>query len=53
MRIYAASGVNAYTVNSASLDTHLKLAPGTYNTMIQAWDNCSHVYLAPVNITVR
>ncbi|HEY1271983.1 MAG TPA: hypothetical protein VGF08_08360 [Terriglobales bacterium] len=54
MRVYTAPGVNAYTVNSSSLDTHLNLAPGTYNTVIQAWDNCNHTYSAlPLNITVR
>ncbi len=36
MPIYTAPGVSAYTVNSASLDTHLSLARGTYNIMIQA-----------------
>jgi hypothetical protein len=53
MRIYTAPGVNAYTVNSASLDTRLSLAVGTYNIVIQAWDNCGHVYQAPETITVR
>jgi phospholipase C len=53
MRIYTTPGVNAFTTNSASFDTHLSLAAGTYNTVIQAWDNCGHVYKAPVTITVR
>jgi hypothetical protein len=53
MRIYTAPGVNAYTVNSASLDTRLSLAAGTYNIVIQAWDNCGHVYQAPEAITVH
>ena len=53
MRIYTAPGVNAYTVNAASLDKQLSLAPGTYNTVIQSWDNCGHVYRAAVNITVH
>ncbi len=53
MRIYTAPGVNAYTVNAARLDKQLSLAPGTYNTVIQSWDNCGHVYRAAVNITVH
>jgi hypothetical protein len=53
MRIYTAPGVNAYTANTASLDTRLSLASGTYNIVIQAWDNCGHVYQAPETITVH
>jgi hypothetical protein len=53
MRIYTAPGVNAYTVNAASLDTHIALSPGTYNIVIQSWDNCGKVYQAPETITVR
>lgn len=53
MRIYTAPGVNAYTVHAANLDTHIALSPGTYNTVIQAWDNCGKVYQAPVTIAVR
>ena len=53
IRIYTAPGVNAYTVNAASLDTRLSLSSGTYNIVIQAWDNCGHVYQAPETITVH
>ena len=53
MRIYTAPGVSAYTVNGGSLDTYLKLAPGNYNTVVQAWDNCGKVYKTPVSITVE
>jgi hypothetical protein len=53
MRIYTAPGVNAYTINSARLDKHLTLNAGTYNIVIQAWDNCGKVYQAPETITVR
>lgn len=53
MRIYTAPGVNAYTVNSGSLDMRLSLATGTYNIVIQAWDKCGHVYQAPETITVH
>ncbi len=52
MRIYTAPHVGAYTVDSNSLDVNLSLAPGTYNTVVQAWDNCGGVGKTPVNITV-
>jgi hypothetical protein len=53
MRIYTAPGVAAYTVNGGSLDTYIKLAPGNYNTVVQAWDNCGAVYKTPIGITVK
>ena len=53
LRIYTASGVAAYTVNGGSLDTYLNLAPGTYNTLVQEWDNCSGVFKTPVSIIVE
>ena len=52
MRIYTAPSVGAYTVDSNSLDVNLSLAPGTYNTVVQAWDNCGGVGKTPVDITV-
>src|SRR5207245_10759527 len=52
MRIYTADHVAAYTVNGAHLETFIKLAPGTYNTMVQAWDNCGGVSKTPVTLTV-
>ncbi len=52
MRIYTAPGVNAYTVNASKLQTSLTLAPGTYNTVVQAWDNCGGVGKTPVTVTV-
>jgi len=52
IRIYTAPGVNAYTVKDDDLNTTLSLAPGTYNTVVQAWDNCGAVGKTPVTITV-
>jgi 6-phosphogluconolactonase len=52
MRIYTAPGNGAYTTDSSSLNVNLPLAPGTYNTVVQAWDNCGGVGKTPVNITV-
>jgi 6-phosphogluconolactonase (cycloisomerase 2 family) len=52
MRIYTAPGVNAFTVNGAHLETFIKLKPGNYNTVVQAWDNCGGVAKVPVPLTV-
>src|SRR5262249_25067486 len=40
------------TVNGASLDTYLSLNPGTYNTVVQEWDNCGTSSSTTVTITV-
>jgi polyvinyl alcohol dehydrogenase (cytochrome) len=53
MRIYTAPGVSAYTVDSNQLNTSIQLSPGTYNTVVQAWDNCGKVGKTPVTITVE
>jgi 6-phosphogluconolactonase len=52
MRIYTAPGDGAYTTDSNHLDVNLSLAAGTYDTVVQAWDNCGGVGKTPVNITV-
>ncbi|HLJ79166.1 MAG TPA: hypothetical protein VKT75_17225 [Acidobacteriaceae bacterium] len=41
-----------YEVNGSSLNTSLTLAPGSYNTVVQEWDNCGGALTTPVNITV-
>lgn len=50
VRIYPASGVNAYTRFGPTLDAFLNLIPGTYGAVAQAWDNCGHVFKTPVTI---
>jgi hypothetical protein len=52
MRVYLAPRVSAYSVNASRLDVNLKLSPGTYDTVVQASDNCGGVASAPVSITV-
>ncbi len=52
MRIYTAPGDGPYTTDSNHLDVNLNLAAGSYNTVVQAWDNCGGVGKTPVNITV-
>src|SRR5438105_7636927 len=43
IRIYTAPGVNAFNVQSSQLSANIPLVPGTYNTVVQAWDNCGGV----------
>ena len=43
MRIYSNPGVNAYTVSGSSLNTSLTLSAGTYDSVVQSWDNCGNV----------
>jgi phospholipase C len=52
MGIYTASGVLAYKVSGASLNTALTLSPGTYNTDVQEWDNCSASAKTAIKIIV-
>jgi 6-phosphogluconolactonase (cycloisomerase 2 family) len=52
MRIYSAPNVSAFTVGGAKLNTYITLQPGTYNTVVQAWDHCGNVGKAYVTITV-
>jgi polyvinyl alcohol dehydrogenase (cytochrome) len=53
MRIYTAPGQSAYTTYSSSLNTYLTLSAGTYNTVVQSWDNCGNVGKTFVTITVN
>ncbi len=53
MGIYTAPNVLAYTVNGSSLNTLLTLNAGTYNTVVQAWDNCGGVQKMPITIFVK
>jgi hypothetical protein len=52
MRIYTADHVGVYTVDGAHIETFIKLSPGTYNTVVQAWDNCGGVGKTTVTLTV-
>jgi len=52
MGIFTAAGVLAYTVNGALLNTVLDLNPGTYNTVVQEWDNCGGSSSTPITIIV-
>src|ERR1700758_4857138 len=53
MGIYTAPNVLAYTVNGNKLNTELSFSPGTYNTVVQEWDNCGGSAKTPVTIFVK
>src|SRR5262249_34863488 len=53
MGIYTAPNVLAYTVNGSSLNTTLDLSPGTYQIVVQEWDNCGGATKAYVTIVVK
>jgi Lactonase, 7-bladed beta-propeller len=48
IRIYTADGITPYTIDSNQLNAFVNLLPGTYDFNVQAWDNCGHVYKAPL-----
>ena len=52
MGIYTAPYQLAYSVTGSKLDTYLTLSAGTYNTVVQEWDNCGWSASTPVTITV-
>lgn len=52
VRVYSAPGVSAYTVAGGKLNSYINLLKGTYNTVVQAWDNCGGVAKADVTVTV-
>jgi phosphatidylinositol-3-phosphatase len=52
MGVYTAPYVLAYKVNGASLNAYLTMSPGTYNTVVQEWDNCGGATKTAITITV-
>lgn len=51
IEIYSAPKDVAYTVAGGQLDAYINLPAGTYNTVVQAFDNCGGVAKANVTIT--
>jgi Lactonase, 7-bladed beta-propeller len=52
MRIYSAPKDSAYTVAGGTLNAYINLPQGTYNTVVETWDNCGGVATANVTITI-
>lgn len=53
MGIYTAPHVRVYTVKGATLDKVLTLKPGSYDTVVQEWDNCGTSAWTHVKVTVK
>ena len=53
IRVYTAPGVEARTETANHLNADISLSPGTYNAVVQAWDNCGHVFKVPISTTVK
>ncbi|MGH9530399.1 MAG: hypothetical protein ACRD2S_10840, partial [Terriglobales bacterium] len=53
MGVYSGPNQLAYKVNGSKLNANVNLNPGTYNTVVQAWDNCGSSSTMPVNVTVK
>jgi 6-phosphogluconolactonase (cycloisomerase 2 family) len=53
IRIYTAPGVDAFDVKSSQLNAFIPLVAGTYNAVVQAWDNCGGVGKTAITITVK
>ncbi len=41
-----------YVTYTASLNTSITFSPGSYNTVVEEWDNCGGATFTPINITV-
>ncbi len=52
MGIYSAPGALVYSVPGNKLNTELFFNPGTYQTVVQEWDNCGGSTATPVTIHV-
>ena len=50
--VYTAPYQLAYKVNGSKLDTYLNMSSGSYNVVVQEWDNCGWSATAKVALTV-
>src|SRR5579864_6642180 len=53
MGIYPSPYWLVYTVGGANLNTNISLNPGTYNVVVEEWDNCGGAASSTVTITVN
>lgn len=53
MGIYTAPHERAYVVRGNKLDTTITLAPGSYDTVVQEWDNCNQTAKTHIPVTIR
>jgi hypothetical protein len=53
MGVYTAPYKLAYQVSGTKLDATINLPPGTYDTVVQEWDNCNNSSITHVPVTVQ
>src|SRR5690348_17076287 len=53
MGIYSAPHKLVYVVKGNKLDTSVTLPAGTYDTVVQEWDNCDDAAFVHVPVTVK
>jgi hypothetical protein len=52
MGVYTADHVRVATQQGASINTPISVAPGTYNLVVEEWDNCGGAATTPLNLIV-
>jgi hypothetical protein len=52
VRIYTGPGVSPYTIQGAALDAYVALPSKSYAPVVQAWDNCGHVFKSSLSLAV-
>jgi hypothetical protein len=52
MGVYTAPGVLAYVANGSKLDTNLGMAEGSYQVVVQQWDNCGSAAKSYLKLSV-
>jgi len=52
VRIYTGPGVSPYTIHGAALDAYVALPSRSYVPVVQAWDNCGHVFKTSISLAV-
>jgi hypothetical protein len=52
MGVYIANHQRVATVQGASMNIELNIAPGTYNAVVEEWDNCGGAAETPLNLIV-
>ena len=52
IRIYAAPHTAVFSIDAAQFETFVNLKPGTYDAVVQAWDNCGELTEVKRKVTV-
>jgi len=53
MVVYSAPGVTVASSYNNQLSASVNLSAGTYNVVIQAFDNCNNIFQKSLTITVK